>query len=165
MQFLMPKPTPPPAKPETPQEQPAATSSAPPSTNSAASTPPPAQKPGSTNSKKKTAAVAPPPAPSKQATSETKTTIDSSSYRITFSNHGAVVTSWILKKYKNNGGKPCTDQSLDGCLDLVNPVTAAALGPPLSLLSYDKDLEKKLNDAMYVASSTGTQSAPTSISF
>lgn len=165
MQFLMPKPTPPPAKPETPQEQPVATPPAPASTNPPTSTPTPSQKPGSTSSKKKTPPAAPPSAPSKQATSETKTTIDSSNYRITFSNHGALVTSWILKKYKNNSGKPCNGQSLDGCLDLVNPITAAALGSPLSLLSYDKDLEKKLNDAMYVASAAGMQSAPASISF
>src|SRR5262249_55451937 len=52
-----------------------------------------------------------------------------------------------------------------GCLDLVNRVTAAALGYPLSLFSYDKELQKKVNEAMYVPSAVGTQSAPAAISF
>ncbi|HEY6253841.1 MAG TPA: membrane protein insertase YidC, partial [Candidatus Angelobacter sp.] len=163
MQFLMPKPAPQPPKPETPQAQ-SAPAPAPISTNPPASISTPAQKPGPAGSKKKKTASAA-LVPGKQASSETKTIVDSPLYHIAFSNHGGLVTSWILKKYKNDSGKPCNDQSLDGCLDLVNPVTAAALGYPLSLLSYDKDLEKKLNDAMFVAGAVGTQSAPASISF
>lgn len=168
MQWLIPKPAPQPPKPETTQEQPAP-APAPTSSTTAATTPATQQKPQAQNSKqnakKKGSAPEPPPAITKQASSETKTIIDTPAYRVVFSNHGAVVSSWILKKYKNDTGKPCNDQTLDGCLDLVNPVTVAALGSPLSFLSYDKELEKKLNDAMYVASTVGTQSAPSSISF
>lgn len=164
MQFLMPKQAPQPSKPETPQEQPAP-STAPTSTTPSAPATTPAQKPAPKTSNKKPAPPQPAPAVTRQASSETRTTIDSPLYRITFSNRGAVVTSWILKKYKNDSRKPCNDQNLEGCLDLVNPFTANALGFPLSLLSYDKDLEKKLNEGMYVASSTGIQSAPASFSF
>lgn len=168
MQWLIPKPAPQPPKPETTQEQPAP-APAPTSSTTAATTPATQQKPQAQNSKqnakKKGSAPEPLPAITKQASSETKTIIDTPAYRVVFSNHGAVVSSWILKKYKNDTGKPCNDQTLDGCLDLVNPVTVAALGSPLSFLSYDKELEKKLNDAMYVASTVGTQSAPSSISF
>jgi len=164
MQFLAPKQPPQQPKPEPPQQQ-AAPTSLPPSPNPTASTPVPSGKQGPASSRKKVPAPAAAPVASKQASSETKTIIDNSYYHIVFSNHGAVATSWILKKYKNDSGKPCNDQNLEGCLDLVNPVTVAALGSPLSLLSYDKDLEKKLNDAMYVASSVGPQSAPASISF
>ena len=54
---------------------------------------------------------------------------------------------------------------MEGCLDLVNRITAPELGFPLSLFSYDKELEKRLNGAMYVASAVGTQTAPASITF
>jgi YidC/Oxa1 family membrane protein insertase len=57
------------------------------------------------------------------------------------------VKSWNLKKYKNDKGHP---------LDLVNDTTAPFLGFPLSLFAYDKDLEEKLNDALYQTSG-GTQ--------
>lgn len=101
----------------------------------------------------------------KEATTESETVIENSNYRIVFSNRGAVAKSWMLKKYKNDTHKPCNAQDLEGCLDLVNPITAPVLGYPLSLFIYDKDLEKKLNGAMYVPSATGTQKAPSSITF
>ena len=166
MQFLMPKPAPQPPKPETPKEQPTP-SNAPTSTTPPAPATTTSQKPApaTSKSKNKTKPAEPAPVISKQASNETKSTIDGPLYRITFSNHGAAVSSWILKKYKNDTGKPCNDQSLEGCLDLVNPVTANVLGSPLSFLSYNKDLEKKVNDALYVASSTGMQAAPASVSF
>jgi YidC/Oxa1 family membrane protein insertase len=51
-------------------------------------------------------------------------------YRITFSNRGAQVTSWILKgpAYTDANGKP---------LDLVNQQAARLFGDPLSFYSYD----------------------------
>ncbi|HET9363520.1 MAG TPA: membrane protein insertase YidC, partial [Candidatus Angelobacter sp.] len=81
-----------------------------------------------------------PKAQVKQASAETQTVLENDLYRITFTNHGGMVKSWILKKYKNDKGQP---------LDLVNETTAPTLGFPLSLFAYDKDLEKKLNDALY----------------
>ena len=48
--------------------------------------------------------------------------IDTDLFRVAFSNQGANVRSWQLKKYKGNDGKP---------LDLVN--TAAGLNYPFSL--------------------------------
>jgi YidC/Oxa1 family membrane protein insertase len=44
--------------------------------------------------------------------SETTTDIDSDLYHIVFTNRGAVVKSWVLKKYKDDAGKP---------LQLINP--------------------------------------------
>src|SRR5882762_6387613 len=41
-----------------------------------------------------------------QAASESTTVVENELYRITFSNRGAQVTSWILKKYKDDDGKP-----------------------------------------------------------
>ena len=70
----------------------------------------------STSAPKAPAAPASPvtagPASSKAATdavvaaAETTTVIENELYRITFSNRGAQATSWILKKYKDDSGKP-----------------------------------------------------------
>jgi YidC/Oxa1 family membrane protein insertase len=47
-----------------------------------------------------------------QGALETTTEIDSNLYHIVFTNRGAVVKSWVLKKYKDDAGKP---------LQLINP--------------------------------------------
>ena len=61
---------------------------------------------------------------------ETTTVIENELYRITFSNRGAQVTSWVLKgpAYVDSNGKP---------LDLVNQQAAKLFGYPLSLYTYD----------------------------
>ena len=41
-----------------------------------------------------------------QGTTETTTEVDSDLYHIIFTNRGAVVKSWVLKKYKDDAGKP-----------------------------------------------------------
>ena len=43
---------------------------------------------------------------SKQAASETETVVENDLYRITFTNRGGQVKSWILKKYDDDHGKP-----------------------------------------------------------
>jgi len=63
----------------------------------------------------------PPAAPAAAAQKEELYTIDTNVYRVTFSNKGAVVRSWLLKKYLTNG-KP---------LELVN--TASTVEFPFSL--------------------------------
>ena len=93
----------------------------------------------------------------RQASSETETVIENDLYRITFSNRGAQVKSWILKKFDNDGE--------NGPLDLVNHVAAAQFGYPLSLWSYDEELRGRLNSALYVASREGKQTSPTILSF
>jgi len=92
----------------------------------------------------------------KQAASESTTVVENELYRITFSNRGAQVTSWILKKYKDDDGKP---------LDLVNHEAAAKFGYPLSLFTYDQTLTNRLQQAMFVPSATGTITAPGTLSF
>ena len=47
-----------------------------------------------------------------QGNTETTTEIDSDLYKIVFTNRGAVAKSWVLKKYKDDAGKP---------LELINP--------------------------------------------
>ena len=94
---------------------------------------------------------------SKQASSETETVIENDLYRITFTNRGAQVKSWILKKYDND--------SESGPLDLVNPAAAEKYGYPLSLWTYDETLRNKLSSALYVSSQEGKQSTPATITF
>lgn len=132
-------PTPPP-----PQQQAAQSTSAQPAT--------PAVPSATTAPSAKT-----PAAGSKQASSETDTVLENDLYRITFSNRGAQVKSWILKKYDN--------EAENGPLDLVNPAAAAQFGYPLSLWTYDADLRGKLSSALYVPSLEGKQSTPATLTF
>ena len=90
------------------------------------------------------------------ASAETTTVVENELYRITFSNKGAQVTSWILKAYKDNYGSP---------LDIVHTQAARQFGYPLSLYTYDANLTKSLNEAMYVPSATGQVASPTSVTF
>ncbi|HYL13461.1 MAG TPA: membrane protein insertase YidC [Terriglobales bacterium] len=119
--------------------------------------------------KKTQPAAAPSPAPAvpaeapapvrgvtKQATSEAETVIENDRYKITFSNRGGQVKSWILKKYDDDNGQP---------LELVNPIASAKYGLPLSLWAYDQGLRNKLNSALYVASHSGTLTAPADVTF
>jgi YidC/Oxa1 family membrane protein insertase len=96
-----------------------------------------------------TAATPSTPAVTKQAAGETETVIESNLYRVTFTNRGGQVKSWILKKFDNDAE--------NGPLDLVNPTTAAQYGHPLSLYTYDDSLRERLNSALYVATQDGKQ--------
>jgi len=131
-----------PQAPVAPQKQPAATQPA----AAAAMTPAPVA-----------AAAVPPPNVSKQAAAETETVVENDLYRITFTNRGAQVKSWILKKFDNDAE--------NGPLDLVNPLTASKFGYPLSLWTYDENLRNRLNSVLYVASNQGHVSAPAQITF
>jgi YidC/Oxa1 family membrane protein insertase len=90
------------------------------------------------------------------AAAETTTVVENELSRITFSNRGGQAVSWILKKYKDDAGKP---------LDLVNAKAAAKAGYPLSLWTYDAGLRNQLAQALYVPSATGTLSAPATFTF
>jgi YidC/Oxa1 family membrane protein insertase len=92
----------------------------------------------------------------KQAAAESQTVIENDLYRITFSNRGGQVTSWVLKKYTDDTGSP---------LELVHPIAAPKYGYPLSLWTYDQALRDKINGALFVPSLTGRQAAPADISF
>src|SRR5581483_7403137 len=93
----------------------------------------------------------------RQASTESETVFENDLYRITFTNRGAQVKSWILKKYFND--------TQDGPLDLVHPTAAAKYGYPLSLWLYDEGQRNKINSALFVPSVTGVQRAPGELSF
>jgi len=105
------------------------------------------------------APVTPVPTPvvTKQAASETETVIENDLYRITFTNRGAQVKSWILKKFDN--------ETQNGPLDLVNAKAAEQFGYPLSLWTYDDSLRGRLTSALYVSSQEGKLTAPATITF
>jgi YidC/Oxa1 family membrane protein insertase len=94
--------------------------------------------------------------PAVQASAESTTTVENELYRITFSNRGGQVTSWILKKFKDSDGKP---------LNLVHTQAAEQFGYPLSLYTYDVALTAGLSKALYVPSATGTLMAPGTLTF
>jgi YidC/Oxa1 family membrane protein insertase len=101
-----------------------------------------------------TASAVSPEGPAMTAAAETTTVVENELYRITFSNRGGEVRSWILKKYKNEAGAP---------LDLVNQPAAAKFGYPLSLWTSDKDLRERMNQALFVASATGALNTPATL--
>ena len=103
------------------------------------------------------AVVTPASAVTKQAATETETVVENDLYRITFTNRGAQVKSWILKQFDND--------AQNGPLDLVNAAAAEKYGYPLSLWTYDADLRGKLSSVLYIPSREGRQTAPATITF
>ena len=100
--------------------------------------------------------------PAIAATAETETTVENELYKIVFTNRGAQVKHWILKKYYDTAGKP---------LDMVQPQLAARFGFPLSFFTYDPALTTQLNQALYqvtprrTQASTGQLLAPATLTF
>jgi len=66
--------------------------------------------------------------------------VENDLYRITFNTQGAVIKSWILRKYTDAQNQP---------LDLVNQQAAPQLGWPMQLTLPDSALASKLNNAIY----------------
>ncbi len=141
----MPQPAAPPQKQSAPQQTAATAPASGAAALSAVSNPPAA-------SAKAPAAIA-----NRQAASEAEIVIENDLYKITFTNRGAQVKSWILKKFDND--------AQNGPLDLVNEAAAQKYGYPLSLWTYDETLRNKLSSALYVASNEGHLSAPAAITF
>jgi YidC/Oxa1 family membrane protein insertase len=84
-----------------------------------------------------------------QATSEAETVIENDVYRIVFTNRGARVKSWVLKKETDDNG---------GQLELVNNTASEKYGYPLTLWTYEEGLREKVNSALYVATASSQSS-------
>ena len=101
-----------------------------------------------------------PSGPPAAASGEKNIVIESELYRVELSNRGAVVRSWQLKKYTDEGNPPRT-------LDLVNADLARQTGGwPLSLQLTDSQLESAANQGLYVvkaSSDRGTESTESTI--
>ena len=95
--------------------------------------------------------------PVQQGTAAQDLVVEGDVYRVTFSTQGAVVKSWVLKKYKDEKGAQ---------LDVVDGAACENLGFPLSLSLADKSQSDKLNAALFVASPGGaTVQAPVTLEF
>ncbi len=79
-------------------------------------------------------------APRVAAKAEQFYVIDTDFFRISFSNRGGVVKSWLLKKYKAHGGNP---------LELIN--TASKVEPPFALYFPGPKPSPDLNQALFEA--------------
>ena len=140
-------------RPNLPQQKPApaeATQSTAPATESSVAAPPETKAPGQSR-----ASAAKPSVVQKAASAALETVVENNLYRIVFTNQGAQVKSWVLKKYKDEDGHP---------LDLVNK-DAAKFGLPLSLWTYDENLRNQINSALYVAAPTGDVTAPATLTY
>jgi YidC/Oxa1 family membrane protein insertase len=78
-------------------------------------------------------------------------TLDTDLYNVVFTNRGATVKSWTLKKFKDSAGKP---------LELVNQKGAEKVGYPFSFEFRDKQPSADLNKGLWVA-----RPGPETISF
>jgi len=87
----------------------------------------------------------------KQATQERETVIENDLYRVVFSNRGAVVKNWTLKRYQDARGRP---------LDLVNQPAAASQGYPFLIWTDEEALRNKLAEALFQVAS-----APATVTF
>jgi len=132
-----------------------------------------------------TAAAAPPAAnvPRRSDSQERTITIENNLYRVEFSNQGAVVKSWKLKKYFDDqkpraqkGEKPkCKDGSEpqqygpeQGCvLDLVHQeASQQTSGWPFAVILDDEQLQNAANGGLYqVSTSANTLNAPADVEF
>jgi YidC/Oxa1 family membrane protein insertase len=69
-------------------------------------------------------------------------TIETDLYKVVFSNRGAVVQQWILKKYTDDNGKP---------LALVNETAVPKTGYPFTLVIDQKKPAVDVNAALFAA--------------
>jgi YidC/Oxa1 family membrane protein insertase len=85
--------------------------------------------------------AAPPVAPAAGQKEETFV-VETDLYKVVLSNRGAVIRSWILKKYPDSAGHP---------LQLVNEAAVKKVGYPFSLIFKDRKPPTDLNNALFVA--------------
>lgn len=86
--------------------------------------------------------TAPPVAGEARGDKEEVYIVDTSLYRIVFSNKGAVVRNWTLKKFQDLNGKP---------LELVHTAALSKVPAPFSLDWNDRKPDADLNQALWVA--------------
>ncbi|HEV2349742.1 MAG TPA: membrane protein insertase YidC [Terriglobia bacterium] len=102
-----------------------------------------------------------PSLPIQQGSKAEDIVVENDLYKVTLSSQGAVVKSWVLKKYKDENGD---------LLELVNLPACETLGYPMSLVVSDpsqtlkanSDLGHKVNTALFVGKAT--QLVATSVS-
>ena len=76
------------------------------------------------------------------AKKEEQFVVETDLYKVVFSNRGAVVKQWILKRYTDENGKP---------LELVNPAAESKAGSPFTLIFEQRKPGVDLNTALFAA--------------
>jgi YidC/Oxa1 family membrane protein insertase len=103
--------------------------------------------------------AAPVKVPAKNDTEERTIVVENDLYRIEFSNRGAVVKSWQLKKYMDDAKPPRV-------LDVVHGDAAQQTGGwPFALVVSDEQLGAAVNGGLYQTSSANTVNAPADLEF
>jgi len=89
-------------------------------------------------------AAAPSTAPAQPVAAQKEETfvVETNLYRVVFSNRGAVVREWTLKKYTDSSGKP---------LGLINTVAAPKVGYPFQFVFDQKKPATDLNNVLFDA--------------
>src|SRR5947208_4562215 len=107
-----------------------------------------------------TAASTPANVPRRGDSQERTITIENNLYRVEFSNQGAVVRSWKLKKYLDDA-KP------QRVLDVVHPEASQQTGGwPFAVILDDEQLQNAANGGLYqVSTPASTLDAPTDVEF
>src|SRR3954447_1485077 len=80
------------------------------------------------------------PAPAVAAQKEENFVVETDVYRVVLSNRGAIARSWLLKKYRDNNGKP---------LELINTAAADKVGYPFSLVFKNQKPSADVNSSLY----------------
>jgi YidC/Oxa1 family membrane protein insertase len=81
-------------------------------------------------------------------TAERDVVVDTPSVHAVFSNRGALLKSWILKKYFDDNGKP---------IDIAPPVTPTAASRPFAISVADVGTSEALQTALYKPSADSLQ--------
>ena len=98
--------------------------------------------------------------PTKADTQERTIVVENDLYRVEFSNRGAVVKSWQLKKYTDDSKPP-------RILDLVHPDAAQQTGGwPFAVALNDEQQESAANSGLYqISTPASTLHAPADVQF
>ncbi len=98
--------------------------------------------------------------PTKADTQERTIVVENDLYRVEFSNRGAVVKSWQLKKYTDDAKPP-------RILDLVHPDAAQQTGGwPFAVALNDEQQESAANSGLYqISTPASTLHAPADVQF
>lgn len=98
------------------------------------------------------ATTAPVAIPVLQGTTVEDVVVDSPLYRVTFSTQGALVKSWVLKKFRDENHQ---------LLNTVNEAACESLGFPMSLDVSSPDVKAQINRGNYVVQAeSGTPASP-----
>jgi len=100
-----------------------------------------------------------PPIPIQQGSKAEDIVVENDLYKVTLSTQGAVVKSWVLKKYTDQKGEPLDVVDAPACEDLGFPMSIVLADPSQTPVA-NADVSRKLNSAFYVVKAANAPSTP-----